>query len=80
MPRAMHRIADQQTFGQRPMIVAALGADREHIFALAGQQHLLLADVTDKQAAVGEVGRWNALCQVGAGGLGLVFSHVVLHR
>ncbi len=80
MPRAANRIADHQAFGQRPVIVTAFGADREDFAALPRQQHLFLADMADKHGAIGKVSRRNAFCQIGAAGLGLVFSHVVLHR
>ena len=56
MPGAAHRVADQQPFGERAVIVAAVRADGEDLAAAARQQHLLVADMADQHAAVGELG------------------------
>ena len=80
MPRAAHRVADQQSFGQRTVIVAARRTDGEQLGALARQQHLLVADMAHKHAAVGKVGEGNTLAQIGPAGLGVLLSHCILPR
>ncbi len=77
MPWAAHRIADQQPFGQWPVIVAAVRRHGEDLVASAYQQDLVAAGVTDQHAAVGEIGQRDSHGEVGAVGLGVV-CHVVL--
>ena len=70
MPRAAHRIADQETFGERPVIVAALSRHREHLRAGTRQQYLFLADMPGKHARRRPVPRGQTPC-VRSGPLGL---------
>ncbi len=79
MPGAAHGVADQQSFGERTVIVAARRADGEQLGAGPRQQHLLVADMAEKHAAVGEVGEGNTLAQIGPAGLGVLLSHCILH-
>ena len=69
MPGATHGLADDETFGERPVIVRASGADREDLRAAAHQQNLLVADMAEQLSAIGEFGERNALRQIGAGWL-----------
>ena len=78
MPGAAHRVADQQAFGERTVIVRAGCADGEHLVAAARQQHLLVADMAEQHGAVGEVGEGNTLAQIGPAGLGVLLSHCKL--
>jgi hypothetical protein len=55
-----------------------MGCDGEDLSAAARQQHLVVADMADQHAAVGDIGARNALRQVGASGLGGGVSHLVL--
>jgi hypothetical protein len=54
MPRTAHRIIDDETFRERPAIVRTGGADRENLVARAGEQHGLLADVSQEHSAIGK--------------------------
>ena len=49
-----------EAFGERPVIVAAMRADREDLRARAHQQHLVVADMAEQHLA-GEFGRRDAL-------------------
>ena len=77
---AEHITEGTVTFRQQSVIVAAFGSDREDFAALPRQQHLFLANMADKHAAIGKVRSGNAFSQIGAVRFGLVFSHLVLHR
>ena len=50
MPGAADAVADHEPIGERPVVVAAMGADGEHLGAAAHQQHLLIADMPDELA------------------------------
>jgi hypothetical protein len=54
MPRAAHRVVDEQTFRERPAIMRTGGADRENLLTPAGEQHGLLADVSEEHLAIGK--------------------------
>jgi hypothetical protein len=54
MPRTAHRVIDEETFRERPAIMRTGGADREDLIAPAGEQHGLLADVSQEHSAIGK--------------------------
>jgi len=54
VPRAAHAVAVDQPFGQRPAVVGAGRADREHVGAAARQQHRFAVRMTEQRAPVGE--------------------------
>ena len=74
VPGTAHALADNDTVGERAVIVAAMGADREHLGADAHEQHLLVADMADK-LAVDEVREGNALGQIRAARRRLLLRH-----
>ena len=55
MPGAAHCLADHEAVGERPVVVAAMSADGEHIGAAAHQQNLLVADMPG-ETAIDEIG------------------------
>ena len=79
VPRTTDGIADHKAFGERAVIVAAVGGDGEDFGAVAGQQHLLVADMAQQHAAIGKIGEGNAPGQIGTAGLGVGLSHGFLH-
>jgi len=64
MPRAVHRVLDEQPLAERPAVMGAGSADREDFAAAAGQQHGLAADLTDKHRVVAEIVFGNTVRQV----------------
>src|SRR5215467_14818206 len=64
MPWAAHRVLDDQPLSKRPAVMGARGTDREDFLAAAGQQHRLVADLTDKHRAIGEIAFGNTVRQV----------------
>src|ERR1700736_6479144 len=50
MPRAAHALADDETFGERPMIMRAMRADGEDLVTASHQQHLLVTDMAQELA------------------------------
>ena len=72
MPRAAHRAVRDDALGERPVIVRALGPNREHLRALPHQQHGFVADMSEQGAAIGNGGKWDAFGKVRARGLLLV--------
>jgi hypothetical protein len=54
MPRTAYRVIDEETFRERAAIMRAGGADRENFIAPAGEQHGLLADVSQQHLAIGK--------------------------
>src|ERR1051325_3289773 len=73
MPWAAHGALVQQALGERPMIMRAGSTGGENLAAIARQQNLLAADVTEQHGALGEVIGSNAQRQVGA------FRRVIRH-
>ena len=69
VPGATHRVANQEALGERPLIMGALGTDREHLAAAAHQQNLLVAGMTDEHPAIGELIESDALGKVWTGEL-----------
>ena len=74
VPGATHRVANQETLGERALIMGALGTDCEHLAAAAHQQNLLVAGMTDEHSAIGELIESDALGKVWTGEL-LFFLH-----
>ena len=74
MPGAAHALAGHQAFGQRAMIMAAMGADGEYFAAAAHQQNLLIADVA-QQLVVDEIADGDALGQIRAARRRLLLCH-----
>ena len=48
VPRAAHRAVNNEAVGERPMIVGAMRADREDVRAAQDQQHLVVADMSER--------------------------------
>ena len=74
MPRAAHASAGHEAFGERAMVVAAMGADGEYVAAAAHQQNFLVADVA-QQLVVLEIAESDAFSQIRTARRGLLFSH-----
>src|SRR5262249_2630372 len=64
MPRAAHGIANDQTFGERAVVVAALRAYCEEVVAAAGEDGVFAVDLTEEDGIVGDGGEGSALLQV----------------
>ena len=47
VPGTANGVSDHDPFGERPVIMAAMAADGEHLAIPAHQQNLLIADVAD---------------------------------
>ena len=60
MPWASDRIADDQAFGQRAVIVSAMGTDSEDVRLAPDNQDLLAVNLR-RLDVLGEVGNWYAL-------------------
>jgi hypothetical protein len=54
MPRAADGLAVDEAFGERPMVVAAMGIDRKDVRARTHQKHVLIADMA-QQCCAGEI-------------------------
>ena len=63
MPGAADALADHQSLGQRPMIVAAMRVDGEDIRPRAHQQNVFVANMAE-QGLSGEFGRPDAQRQI----------------
>ncbi len=79
MPGASHGIADEETLRERPPVMGARRTDGEDLIAPTSEKHRLGADMPGDHAAVSKVGTRNALRQIGATRLLLLFSHKDLH-
>src|SRR5215469_11551532 len=64
MPWAAHRLLDDQSLSKRPAVMGARGTDRKDFLGAAGQQHRLVADLTHKHRAIGEIAFGNTVRQV----------------
>jgi hypothetical protein len=56
MPGTTDTLAGDETLRERPVIMAAMGADRENLRARTHQQNLVVADVAEQRLA-GEFGQ-----------------------
>src|SRR4029077_5023339 len=79
VPRAPHAVADDKAVAERPVVVGAMGADRKQLRTAAHQQHLLVADVSDK-LAIDEIGEGYALRQIGTARGCLFLCHLASSR
>ena len=75
MPGAAHGIVDEEPLGERPAVMRAGGADREHLLAASRQQHRLVADMTEQHGAIGELRECEALGEIGPARLRLSLTH-----
>jgi hypothetical protein len=66
MPRAPHRISDDQPFGKRPTVVSALPANREHVATLACDDYRLPIGVSSDHSAIGDLIESNSLLEIRA--------------
>jgi hypothetical protein len=55
VPWTAYCVADNQAVDQRPVIVGAVGIEREHCIGAADQEDLVLADMTGQHAAVAQI-------------------------
>src|SRR5206468_9704949 len=51
VPRAPHRVVDDQSVDERSVIVSTVRANCEELVAGARQEHVLIADATEQRAA-----------------------------
>src|SRR5262245_59792267 len=75
MPRAADGLANHKPFGERPVIMAAMGVDRENSGGGTHHKDVLIADMPEQQIIL-EVARLDTCREIGAGGLVLLFRHV----
>ena len=76
VPRAAHGVADHETFGERAAVVRAVAPTANTSVAAAHQQHLLVADMAEQLAAVGELSERDA--RVRSGPLGFLLSCAIV--
>ncbi len=69
VPRAAHRVADQQALGQGAAVVGAVRRHREQLLALAHEQHGFAVHLALQHGPVGEIGQGHALGEIGPGRL-----------
>src|SRR5262249_37188738 len=66
MPRTAHGFADEETLGQRAVVVRALGAHRQQLLPAARQQHRLASSLPEKHGGIGNLGERHSLRKIGA--------------
>lgn len=54
MPWAAQLVAEHQSFNERPAVVRACGSDCEEFASAAREDHVLLADVSQKHFSIGK--------------------------
>ena len=69
VPRAAHRVADEEPLGERAAVVRARAADGVDVAAAADEQHRLAVGVAAEHPAVREIVDGNALLEIGTGQL-----------
>ena len=79
MPGTTHCVRDHQAFAERPAVMGAGGADREHLPTTAGKHDLFIAYLTNEHRAIGEIAVRDSISQVGLVGL-TGFRHVTLRQ
>jgi hypothetical protein len=72
MPRASNRVADHQSFGERPVVVRARGADGKYFGASFREQNSFAIKVTKQHLAVHDIRCGNTAREIRAGKLLLV--------
>ena len=75
MPGTANGIADDDALCQRPGVVRAGGADRQHLVAYPRQNDGFFADVPLQQIVVAKCRKRNSGCEVGAGLLVFMRRH-----
>ena len=51
MQRTSNRVANDEAFGERAVIVRAVRPDREQLITGTRQQHVIIADTSEQRAA-----------------------------
>ena len=74
VPWAADRIRHEHPLGQRTMVMAALGADREHRPTAACQQHRFPRDLAQDHAAFGKICAGNPHSKVRSAELGVLVA------
>src|SRR6476646_1486757 len=77
MPRTADALPGHEAFGERPVIVAAMRANRKNLRARTHQQHFIVADMAE-QRLISEFGQAYAFCQIGTGGWCCLIGHIFL--
>ena len=67
VPGATHRIANQKTLGEGPLIMGTLSTYCEYLPAAAHQQNLFVAGMTDEHPAIGKLIESDAFGKVRTG-------------
>ena len=66
VPGTAHGVADQQALGQRPAVVGARRADRQHLATAPHQQDGFVSDMPDHHLAIRQPIQRDALAEVRA--------------
>ena len=78
VPWAADDLAIDKTFGERSVVMAAMGIEGEDVRSRSNQDDLLLADMA-QQGGAGEFRQGDALGEVGSGRSRLLIGHDFLH-
>jgi hypothetical protein len=65
VPGTAHRLINDKPVEERPVVVGAVSPDCKNVGPLAHNEHLLVPDVADQLAPVGELSEGNSLRQIG---------------
>jgi len=77
MPRASHRVADEEPRFERSTIVCADRADREELIAAPGKEHRLTPRMSKQHGPVGNPRELDALREIGSFEYRLFIAHSV---
>ena len=75
MPWAAHRLVDDKAFGERPMIVSAVGGNGEYLILHPHQYDLLAIRMTDECSSSGHVMEGNSLAEIRSFQLFFIWCH-----
>src|SRR5215472_3474760 len=78
VPRASHRIVNDQSLGKWSTVMGASRPDREKLSATTREEHGLIAGNATHHASIGNVGNCDALREIGSLRLRLLSSHEIL--
>ena len=78
MPGTANGAINDEPFGEGPVVVRAIGSDREDLCPLPHEQHLFVADMTNQLAALSKIRERDSSRQIGAAGRRLILSHFLL--
>ena len=78
VPGTPHGLVNDKPVEERSMVMGAVSPDRENVGPSAHNEHLLVPNVADQLAPVGELGEGNSLRQIGADRSVAIFSHIAL--